>query len=118
MILNVVAMGLCYAPLANGEPLWPIDPESGRVIEDIWAEWLRHDPLEFLRKRSVEKLDAIYLDAGDRDQFQLQYGSRQIRDFLKTLKVNVHYVGFEGTHFDLGERRAPAWSWLSSQWRT
>ncbi len=117
-ILNVVAMGLCYAPLENSEPVWPIDPESGLVIEKIWSEWVQHDPLEFLRRRSLEKLAAIYLDAGDRDQFQLQYGTRQIRDLLKTLKVNVHYAGFEGTHFDLGERRAPAWSWLSSQWRT
>lgn len=118
VILNVVAMGLCYAPIENGEPVWPIDPESGLVVQTVWAEWTKHDPLEFLRSRSVEKTVGIYLDVGGRDQFQLQYGTRQIRDLLKSRNVNVHYVGFEGTHFDLGERRGPAWRWLLSKWQT
>lgn len=118
-ILNVVAMGLCYAPLKGGEPVWPIDIESGKTMSESWHEWTRHDPLEFLRARiaNVLKINSFYLDVGDRDQFQLQYGTRQIRDLLVSMGASVHYVGFEGTHFDLGERRLPAWSWLASQWR-
>jgi hypothetical protein len=34
------------------------------------------------------------------------------------MKANVHYAGFDGTHFDLGDRREPAWSWLAAHWRT
>lgn len=119
VILNAVAMALCYAPLKDGEPVWPIDAETGKVISEVWSEWTRHDPLEFLRARiaNVLKINGFYLDAGDRDQFQLQYGTRQIRDLLRSVGANVHYNGFEGTHFDLGERRAPAWSWLATQWR-
>lgn len=116
VILNAVAMGLCYGPLENSEPLWPIDRDSGLVREDVWTEWMKHDPLVFLRERDVSRVD-FYLDAGDRDQFQLQYGTRQIRDLLKSKRASVEYVGFEGTHFDLGERRGPAWAWLAGHWR-
>jgi enterochelin esterase family protein len=116
MILNVVAMGLCYAPLKNGEPVWPVDIETGKIIDDVWAEWLKHDPLMFLPERKLTS--AYYLDAGDRDQFHLQYGTRQVRDLLRQRKADVTWVGFEGTHFDLGERRGPAWQWLAGMWRS
>lgn len=118
VILNAVAMGLCYAPLANGEPVWPIDADTGLVDVQTWSEWCKHDPLEFLKSRAARaKQVRFYLDAGDRDQFQLQYGSRQIRKLLKSLGASVTYVGFDGTHFDLAERRLPAWTWLSQTWR-
>jgi S-formylglutathione hydrolase FrmB len=118
VILNAVAMGLCYAPLKNGEPIWPIDLDSGLVREDVWREWLKHDPLKFLGERAAAaKSVRFYLDVGDRDQFQLQYGTRQIRDLLKNNGCDVHYVGFEGTHFDIGDRRLPAWTWLAQFWR-
>jgi hypothetical protein len=116
MILNVVAMGLCYAPIVDGEPVWPVNLETGVIVQDVWAEWLKHDPLTFLTQR--ELTSTYYLDAGDRDQFQLQYGTRQIRDLLRRQKVDVTWVGFDGTHFDLGERRAPAWQWLAGLWRS
>lgn len=118
VILNAIAMGLCYAPLKSAEPVWPIDGETGLIMKDVWAEWLKHDPLTFLKSRSGQlKNVKFYLDVGDRDQFQLQYGTRQIRDLLKSMSGDVHYVGFEGSHFDIGERRLPAWTWLSQQWR-
>ena len=118
VVVNVIAMGLCYAPINEGEPVWPIDLETGKVLNEVWKEWSRHDPLEFLRARisQTQKVKSFYLDAGDRDQFQLQYGTRQIRDLLAQSGATVQYVGFEGTHFDLGERREPAWAWLNSQW--
>lgn len=119
-LVNIAVMGLSYAPLKNGEPVWPIDLDTGRVIPEVWKEWLRHDPLDFLRSRltALLSVNAFYLDAGDRDQFQLQYGTRQIRNLLSEAGANVEYAGFEGTHFDLGERRRPAWVWLQSHWRT
>lgn len=116
VVLNAIAMGLCYAGTESGEIRWPIDPESGLVHDEIWQEWKTRDPLFFLQTRDVSA--QFYLDAGDRDQFQLQYGTRQMRDLLKKRGANVEYVGFDGTHFDLSERRGPAWAWLASLWRT
>jgi enterochelin esterase family protein len=116
MILNVVAMGLCYAPLVNGEPVWPVDLETGLIKNDVWAEWIKHDPLTFLPQRKLTS--TYYLDAGDRDQFNLQYGTRQVRDLLRKHGADVTWTGFDGTHFDIGDRRPAAWLWLTGLWRS
>lgn len=116
-ILNVVAMGLCYAPSRGENFVTPIDHE-GRVIEEKWSRWLEHDPLCFLkeRQRGIQSLRAIYLDVGDRDQFHLQFGARQIKKLLHGMKVSLSYHEFSGTHWDIGKRRPEMWLWLKKQW--
>jgi enterochelin esterase-like enzyme len=118
VVLNVVAMGLCYASDGRGDIEFPIDPRSGRLLPEIWKKWKRHDPVEFLvaRAENVSKIKAIYLDVGTRDQFQLQYGTRQIFEVLKSQGANVSYREFEGNHFDIGDRRPEMWKWLLKAW--
>lgn len=119
VILNVVAMGLCYASDGRGDIEFPVDPRSGKLLPEIWRKWKRHDPLEFLRDRApnVLQIKSIYLDVGTKDQFHLQYGTRQIFDLLKDLGATVSYREFEGTHFDIGDRRPEMWKWLLAQWK-
>lgn len=63
VILNAIAMGLCYAPLEKGEPVWPIDRETGLIDESVWAQWLEHDPISFLKtRRDRAKQVRFYLD--------------------------------------------------------
>lgn len=115
VVLNAVAMGLCYAGDSRGKVEWPIDPRTGVVKPDVWAKWLGHDPLTFLNERAerVAKWKACLLDVGTRDQFHLQYGTRQLNQALtKTLGSKLVYREFDGTHFDIGERRPDAWKWL------
>ncbi|MES2965476.1 MAG: alpha/beta hydrolase-fold protein [Bdellovibrionota bacterium] len=118
VVLNAVAMGLCYSGDASGSVEWPVDSRSGNVETREWARWLEHDPLVFLPKRSVNvaKWKACLLDVGTRDQFHLQYGTRQLADSLtETLGDRLSSTEFDGTHFDIGERRADAWKWLTSR---
>jgi len=115
VILNAVAMGLCYAGDASGAVDWPIDPKTGIIHEPAWTKWLVHDPLEFLPKRSenVSKWKACLLDVGMRDQFHLQYGTRQLVSVLRaSLGDRLDATEFDGTHFDIGDRRPEAWNWL------
>lgn len=117
-IVNVVAMGLCYAADAGGRIEWPIDPRTGEVQASSWKKWLAHDPVTFLPERSanVAKWRACLLDVGTRDQFNLHFGSRQLFDRLSgILGPKLDYREFDGTHFDIGERRPDAWKWLTAQ---
>ena len=118
-LLNAIAMGLCYAPDGKGRVHWPVDEATGLVKDDVWKTWLAHDPLHFLSQRldNLKKLSGIFLDCGSRDQFQLQYGSRQIQLLLKASGIGVDYGEFDGNHFDIGERRPLVWKWLAHQWR-
>ena len=118
VVLNAVAMGLCYAPDGLGGVEFPVDLETGVVIESIWKKWLRHDPVRFLeeRKEAVVRVERFYLDVGGRDQFQLQYAARQMRAILAKSGARFDFTEFDGGHFDLAERRPEAWKWLRRQW--
>jgi S-formylglutathione hydrolase FrmB len=118
-IVNVVAMGLAYASSEDGSIRWPIDETTGTVKDEVWSEWLKWDPVHFIRDRAanVKKLSGIYLDVGTRDQFQLQYGTRLIANVLKEIGAAADCMEFDGTHFDIGERRADSLAWLATHWR-
>ena len=117
-ILNVIAMGLCYAPDGKGSVRLPIDRETGLLENATWASWRKHDPVVFLKERAenVRKLEGIFLDVGTRDQFHLQYGTRQIKKVLDGIGARASLTEFDGTHFDIGERRPEVWKWLKERW--
>lgn len=117
VVLNAIAMGLCYVGTRDGWIEWPVDSRTGVVIESSWKRWLEHDTIVFLPKRSanVAKWKACLLDVGTRDQFHLQYATRQMHETLKTtLGERLTFTEFDGGHFELGERRPDAWKWLTS----
>lgn len=97
----------------NGKIEFPIN-EKGELLPQVWEKWKQKDPLVFLknREKNLKQLKGIYLDVGRSDQYHLQYGSRQISQILKQQKVNHDYSEFDGNHFRLSERNAPAWLWL------
>lgn len=112
-LVNAVGMGLCYA---DGQ--LPIDETTGLIKPLIWKKWLEKDPLHFLPRRTanLRQLKGLYIDVGNRDQFHLHLGCRQIQKFLKSKRIRHHYSEFNGTHFDLGTRRPQVWSWLKELW--
>lgn len=114
-ILNVIAMGHCYGTNQKGEIQWPINIE-GELLQSVWQHWLKYDPLKFipLRNENVEKLNNIYLDVGVFDQFNLQFGTRQLFKLLKEITNNVVLTEYKGSHFDLSSRREPVWSWINN----
>jgi enterochelin esterase-like enzyme len=118
VVLDTIAMGLCYAPDGRGGVDWPIDPQTGVVIPDKFARVKEWDPVVFLEKRTeqVRKLKGVFLDVGMRDQFFLQYGSRQIKQLFERSKIPLTYSEFDGTHFEIGERRPFVWKWLAQNW--
>ena len=78
----------------------PFDLETCALDPVRWAAWLTHDPLNMVEQYSdaLKSLSALYLDAGDRDQYNLQYGARRLSARLENLGVRHHFEEFEGTH--------------------
>ncbi len=113
-IMNVIAMGLCYAGRGNGEVNWPIQPD-GSLIDKVWSDWESFDPIMFLpkRKEQLSKLKSVYLDVGKFDQYHLQYGARQLKSLFQSFQVKIHYSEYKGNHFDIGKRRSEMWKWLN-----
>jgi len=103
--LNIIAMAAFYSP--EGEKiLLPFDLETGEIIEDIWKKWLEKDPVRLIDKYAdnLKKLKLIYIDAGTRDEFKINYGSKILH--RKMLKYNIRheYEEFDGGHFNTSSR--------------
>src|SRR5258708_11976995 len=57
----------------------PVTLDTCEVIEERWANWLRHDPVVAIETQAdnLRRLKALYIDSGEKDQFNLLYGARR-----------------------------------------
>ncbi len=78
----------------------PFDLQNCTLDDARWVNWLAHDPLNMVEYNveALHSLKALYLDAGNRDQYNIQYGTRRLSSKLEKLGVRHHYEEFEGTH--------------------
>lgn len=120
-LVNVIAMAHCYAPESSFKRDYiefPIDLYSGEVNKVLWKQWLKNDPIVFLKKR-IKKLKGkeVFLDVGKYDNFSLQYGTRQVAGILKDKKVKHKYTEFSGNHFGLTKRKLVFLAELKKKWK-
>jgi S-formylglutathione hydrolase FrmB len=78
----------------------PVTLDTCEIIEERWANWLRHDPLRMLEERadSLRRLKALYIDCGTTDQFRLLYGARRFARRLTQLGIQHRYEEFADNH--------------------
>jgi enterochelin esterase-like enzyme len=85
----------------------PIDPETGALNEVVWARWLEHDPIRKVDSpvyaQALRTMKAIFIDAGQYDEYQLQVGARVLHRKLERLGIPHVYEeypdGHRGTHY-------------------
>jgi len=107
-VFNILAMAASYDPDPTqflGIRL-PVTLDTCEVIEDRWANWLRHDPVVALETHaeSLRGLKALYIDCGINDQFNLLYGARRFARRLKTLDIAHRYEEFPDNHSSVDYR--------------
>ncbi|MBI5958377.1 MAG: esterase [Chloroflexi bacterium] len=105
-----LVMTVCWAAAFGDNPQapnrfdLPIDPHSGALNEDVWARWLLHDPLRKLEMpryiEAMRQMKAIYIDAGQFDEYQLQVGARMLHHRLSTLGVHHQFEEYPDGHRD------------------
>ena len=106
--MNILAMSAVYSPDAS-EPLGialPFEPRTGRLRAEVWARWLALDPVERARVEGgrLKDLALVYVDAGLRDEYKLQYGARQLVEALRAQGVAVRHEEFDDGHMGTGYR--------------
>ena len=108
VLANTVAMSACYSPnpsSPHGFDL-PFNPETGELREGVWERWLEWDPVHIIDTHldALKSLRLIYLDAGLRDEFNLQYGARIFAQRLKERGISVVHEEFDDGHFNIQYR--------------
>jgi hypothetical protein len=83
-----------------GKALVPFDPESGRLIPDVWQLWLEHDPVHMAAGHAdaLRSMKRIYLDAGRGDEYFLDLGAQAFSAELDKLDVEHTLELFDGKH--------------------
>jgi hypothetical protein len=71
-----------------------------QLDEKRWQNWLALDLINLapLHADALRSLRALYLDVGRYDQYNIQFGTRQLVSVLKSLDINFHYEEFNGNH--------------------
>jgi S-formylglutathione hydrolase FrmB len=106
--LNIIAMSACYSPDPDttlGYRL-PFDLQTGELIEDVWQRWREHDPVRLIERHveDLRRLKMIYLDAGTRDEFAIDLGTRILASHLRQFGIEFIHEEFNDGHFNVSYR--------------
>ena len=107
-VLNILAMAACYSPNPSA-PMGidlPVVLPSGEIRGEVWNRWVENDPVHMAKSHAdaLRSLRVIYLDAGLRDEFNLQMGARIFCTRLESLGVPYIYEEFDDTHMAINYR--------------
>ena len=101
-MINALAMAANYDPDPTqflGIRL-PVTIETCELIEERWANWSRQDPVTAIESQAdnLRRLKALYIDCGEKDQFNLLYGARRFVRRLNELGIVHRYEEFPDNH--------------------
>jgi hypothetical protein len=105
-VLMLYAAAASYSPAPDGTPALPFDLRTGRTLPEVFARWLAWDPVR-LAGAHVEALRGmrrIHLEAGRRDEANLDLGTQALADELARLGVPHSFELFDGGHGGTGHR--------------
>lgn len=107
---NLIAMSCAYEPDPEATPYpcrLPFDWKSGAVDLSAFSRWTRHDPLSLIERdetvQALRRLNLLFLDAGDRDEYGLQLSLRRFVGALERQSVPHEHDEHPGGH------RGTAW---------
>jgi S-formylglutathione hydrolase FrmB len=98
----------CFSPDPErpGKPLLPFEPVTGRLVDEVWEQWLELDPVRMAPRRgdALRSMRRVYLDAGKSDEWYLDLGAQAFAAELEKLGVDHTLELFDGKHGGLTYR--------------
>jgi len=115
----VLCLAASYSP-APGLPLGlelPFDLETAQLDATVWARWQAFDPVHYAgaQLEALAELRGLWIDAGNRDQYFIHYGTRQLHRQLDAAGVRHHHEEFDGNHSHMDWRFDHSLPWLLAQ---
>ena len=119
-LLTALGCSAAFSPGPDGRPELPMDPRSGAVRPEVWARWLAWDPVRMVEPYAdaLRSLRAVWIDAGDKDDYFLDLGAQAFRDELRKIGVGddrVHHELFPATHAHIDYRYPLSLAWLAGR---
>jgi enterochelin esterase-like enzyme len=106
--LEIYAYAACYSPDPEnrGRALLPFELDTGRLVPDVWEQWLEWDPVRMAPRHldALRTMRRIYLDAGNRDEPFLDLGAQAFSNELTKGGVEHSFELFDGGHGGIAYR--------------
>jgi len=103
--VEVYGYAACYSPDpgAPGKALLPFELETGRLVDDVWEQWLAWDPVRLapVHADALRSMKRIHLDAGRRDEYFLDLGATAFAREVEKAGATCTLDLFDGTHAGL-----------------
>jgi len=106
-VLMILAMAATYS-----DGSLPVD-ENCKFYDEKWAQWLKWDPLRLVEDH--RNLPSCWIDVGDKDQYNIQYGLRQLHSRMTELGIPHEWEEFPGTHSGIDHRLDLSLPWIANQ---
>ena len=107
-VLEAYGYAACYSPdlSAPGKALLPFELETGRLIEEVWQQWLALDPVRMapIHADALRSMKRIYLDAGKSDEYYLDLGATAFAQEVEKAGARCTLELFDGKHGGLTYR--------------
>ena len=79
-------------PTRTARSACPIDPATGVLVPEVWERWLALDPVRMApdHAEALRSMRAIWIDAGNRDEYFLDLGAEAFRAALRGRRRAAH----------------------------
>jgi S-formylglutathione hydrolase FrmB len=116
-LLMMLGVSACFSAREDGTVELPFDSRTGELRPEIWQRWLDWDPVRMVPKYAdaLRAQQAIWIDAGTRDEWFLDLGATAFRAALLENGIAedvVRFELFEGTHGGIDYRYPMSLAWL------
>ena len=105
--LMIAAMASTYS-----DGTLPVD-ENCIFDDEKWAEWRSWDPLNMIEDHRT--LPPCWIDVGDSDQYNIQFGLRQLHARMSELQIAHEWEEFPGTHSGIDHRLDLSLPWIANR---
>src|SRR3954447_4160010 len=89
-LLITYGVAACFSADDDGTVRLPFDPATGRLVDDVWERGLASYPVRMVRRcaDALRGLGAVWVDAGNREQWFLDMGAEAFRRELAAIGVD------------------------------
>jgi hypothetical protein len=101
LLVMTYGCAACFSAADDGTVLLPFEVETGKLIDDVWERWLDWDPVRMVPRYAdaLRSLNAVYIDAGTRDQWFLDLGATaMVRELERIGVTDVFFELFDASH--------------------
>jgi len=106
--IMMLALGAAYAPDPAREYGFalPFDLETGELDQDTWRRFKAWDPIERVATHveALRRMHLIFLDAGTRDEWALDLGTRVLAARMRSHGLAVEHQEFDDGHMGTSYR--------------